>query len=74
MNGTKSAGISVEVSPNGNHVLLQGHHSRHPYHHACQLCGTEITGMYACYRDAGPVGMCVCDIAPAIMYVTIAPD
>ena len=41
MNGTKSSGISVKVSPNGIHALLPGHHIRHPYHHTCKLCGPE---------------------------------
>ena len=39
MNGTKSAGTSVEVSPNSSHVMLPGHHIRHPYHHACLIPG-----------------------------------
>ena len=45
MNGTKSSGISVEVSPNGIHVLPPGYHIRHPYHHVCKLCGTETAHM-----------------------------
>ena len=72
MNGTKSSGISVEVLPNGIHVLPPGHHIRHPYHHTCKLCGTETAHMYACFRDAGSAGMCVCYITPAILYVKIA--
>ena len=38
------------------------------------LCGTETAHMYACCRDVGSAGMCVCYITPAIMHVTIAPD
>ena len=73
MNGIKFAGIFVEVTPNGIHVLPPGHHIRHPYHHACLLCGTETAHMYACCRDTGPAGMCVCYTSLAITYVTIAP-
>ena len=41
MTVTKSAGISVDVSQNGSHVLPPGHHIGHPYHHTCYLCGAE---------------------------------
>ena len=37
--GAKSAGISVEASPNSSHVYPLGHPIRHPYHNAClMLC------------------------------------
>ena len=68
LNGTKSAGKSVEASPNSSHVLPTGHHIRHSYHHACLIMG-YWTRTHACLRDSEPAGTCVSYIPRAIMYL-----
>ena len=63
--------IRGKVSPKGNHVLSPSHHIRHPYYHACSLCGTETA--YMPVTETQNLQACVCNIGSAKMYVTRAP-